>query len=86
MGVSSIEDGGEVVGEGSRGCLGAGTHLASMDQTARKPGACDAEPPARGNARLTAKTCQLSLGEKSAPSSGNASCGTSTKNKWRHKT
>ena len=44
VGVSSI-DGGEVVGEGSWGCLGAGTHLASMDQTARKPGACDAEPP-----------------------------------------
>ena len=36
---------GEVVGEGSWGCLGAGTHLASMDQTARKTGACDAEPP-----------------------------------------
>ncbi len=55
MGVSSIDDGGEVVGEGSWGCLGAGTHLASMDQTARKPGACDAEPPADAAAMATAR-------------------------------
>ena len=54
MGVSSI-DGGEVVGEGSRGCLGAVTHLASMDQTARKPGACDAEPPADAAALAPAR-------------------------------
>ena len=55
MGVSSIDDGGEVVGEGSRGCLGAVTHLASMDQTARKPGACDAEPKADAAALAPAR-------------------------------
>lgn len=54
VGVSSI-DGGEVVGEGSWGCLGAVTHLASMDQTARKPGACDAEPPADAAALAPAR-------------------------------
>ena len=43
MGVrSSVRVRGDASARGERG---AGTHLASMDQTARKPGACDAEPP-----------------------------------------